>query len=263
MKIALAQMEVVQGDIQANIAKMEKFILYAKRKKADVIVFPEDSLTGVAKGRPELVDSEGRFRKLFSALARQNSIDIVAGSFIESYNGKWYNTACYFDYNGRLLAAYRKITLWHSEREYLERGSEVSVFDTKFGRAGLAICWDLSNPGIFRKMAKRGASVIFVPSFWSDAGISNRETESRNIDALCHVRAFENECAIAYANAAGKLAPNDTLVGHSQLVVPIKGAIKRLTHNREALAVADVPMGVLERAAGVYRIKRDIQEGLF
>jgi predicted amidohydrolase len=261
MRVALAQMEIVQGDVDANLRKMERFIAKAKVRKADVLVFPEYSLTGSVKGKPHLADSEGAYRKIFSHLAKNHSIDILAGSFVERSNGKSYNTSCYFDRSGKLLAAYRKINLWHSERGRLSRGVGVKVFDTRFGKAGIAICWDLANPLIFRRMAEAGARIIFVPSFWSDAGISNYAYESSNIDNLCFARAFENECAIIYVNAAGKYSESDKLIGHSQLAVPIKGSVKKLAHNKERLLIAEIPERTLDRAAKVYKIRKDILSG--
>lgn len=110
-------------------------------------------------------------------------------------------------------------------------------------------------------MAKKGAKIIYVPSFWSDAGISNREIESRNLDALCHARSFETETAIIYVNAAGKYSENDTLIGRSQVVLPIKGAIMRIAHNKESLRLVSVPLGLLDRAANIYKIRQDIVRG--
>ena len=261
MRIAIVQIEIAQGDMKANLARMGLFIARAKKRKADVVIFPEYALTGSVKGRPHLIDSGGNYRKIFASLAKKHKIDIVAGSFVEKSGGRPYNTSCYFDKSGRLLGAYRKNNLWHSERGRLSRGNGAAVFDTRFGKAGIAICWDLANPMLFRKMAESGARIIYVPSFWSDAGISNRGTESRNIDALCHARAFENECALVYANAAGIYGPGDTLVGHSQLAAPPKGALGKLSHNREGMLLADLPAKFLDRAAKVYKIREDILSG--
>ena len=261
MRIALVQMEINQGDIHANLARMERFIIKAKRKGAHVIVFPEYSLTGSVRGKTHLIDSKGRYRRIFADLAKKHRIDLVAGSFVERSEGKAYNTSCYFDRRGKLLAAYRKRNLWHSERGRLSSGDGAKAFDTRFGKAGLAICWDLSDPLLFRRMAEAGARIIYVPSFWSDAGLSSHGIESGNIDALCHARAFECECALVYVNAAGIYEPGDTLVGHSQLAVPMGGAIKKLAHNREKILIADLPENSLERAAKVYKIRQDIQSG--
>jgi predicted amidohydrolase len=259
MRIALAQMEIAQGDIESNIAKMRRFV--SRARKADVLVFPEYALTGSVRGRPDLIDRSGRYRRLFSEMAREGGLDIVSGSFVESVGGRHYNTSCYFERSGKCLSSYRKVNLWHSERGRLQRGKGPAVFDTRFGKAGLAICWDLADPMIFRRLARGGARIVYVPSFWSDAGISNYRFEARNIDNLCFVRALENECAIAYANAAGRYCPGDDLIGHSQLAVPIRGAVRKLAHNREGLMTATLPQAQLSRAAHVYKLGADIRNG--
>lgn len=261
MKIAIAQMEITQGDVSANIARIGRFIKKAKSKRADVIVFPEYCLTGSVRDRPDLIDSKGAYRKIFSKLARTNKIDIVSGSFIERAGGKPYNTSCYFERGGKLLGMYRKINLWHSERGRISRGTRTAVFGTRFGKAGIAICWDLSDPLIFRKMAKAGARIIYVPSFWSTEGVSNVVIERRNIDSLCYARALETEAAIIYANPAGEYVPGDPLAGNSQMTLPIKGPVRKLAHNKERLIVADLPEKTLGRAAKVYKIGDDIRNG--
>ncbi|MFN7991001.1 MAG: carbon-nitrogen hydrolase family protein [Candidatus Micrarchaeia archaeon] len=261
MRVAVVQMEIVQGDIDANLAKMVRFIKSAKRKRADVVVFPEYCLTGSVKGRPDLIDRSGDYRKVFSFLAASGRIDIVSGSFVEEISGKPYNTSCYFDRSGKMLGRYRKMNLWHSERGRLSRGAATAVFDTRFGRAGIAICWDLTSSGLFRSLARKGARVVYVPSFWSDAGISNAPVESRNIDNLCFVRAFENELIVVYANAAGSYLPGDDLIGHSQMTAPIIGAVRRMAHNRESMFVARAPEKTLARAAKVYKIREDMLSG--
>ncbi len=261
MRVALVQMEIAQGDIDCNLAKIERFAGLARGRGADVVVFPEYALSGSVRKRPDLIDGKGKYRRVFSALAQANFIDIVSGSFVEKIGGRPYNTSCYFDRSGKLLSAYRKTNLWHSERGRLSPGRGPAVFETRFGKAAMAICWDLSSPGIFRSMARNGARIAYVPSFWSDAGISNRRIESRNIDSLCHVRAFENELALAFCNAAGVYGKGDSLVGRSQLTLPIAGAVKRAGDARECMLVADVPAGVLERAARLYKIRSDIMGG--
>ncbi|MBI5227492.1 carbon-nitrogen hydrolase family protein [Candidatus Micrarchaeota archaeon] len=260
MKVGLVQMEITHGNLQSNLIKIQEFIKEGKKKKLDIIVFPEDALTGIVREFPDLVDSEGKYRSIFSRLAKENSIDILCGSFVERVDSKLYNTSCYFDSNGKILGEYRKINLWHSEREYIHKGKKIVVFDTRFGKAALAICWDLSNSYLFRKIAQKEVKLVFVPSFWSDGGtLSSVSAEARNIDSFCHVRALECEAAIIYVNAAGTYR-NETLAGRSQVALPTKEAIK-ITHNKEALLVADIDLSILAHAASVYKIKSDLLSG--
>ncbi|TSC70240.1 MAG: hypothetical protein CEO12_444 [Parcubacteria group bacterium Gr01-1014_46] len=88
-------------------------------------------------GKREYVDFEEKNKKLFQTWAKKYSIDIVTGSFIEGEKDKWFNTSYYIDKNGKIKARYKKINLWHPERRYLTAGKNVTVFQTKFGKAGL------------------------------------------------------------------------------------------------------------------------------
>jgi predicted amidohydrolase len=254
MRVALAQLKVISGEFTPNLKKVNNFVKRAKKRKADIIVFPEYSLTGSVKGNPHLVKIDKR--KIFRKLAKENKIDIVS-CFIESENRRWYNTACYFDRRGRIIGTYRKINLWHTEKDRISHGKKITVFNTRFGKVGLAICWDLSNPLNFRSMAKKGANIIFVPSFWSTID-SNPITEARNIDSLCYARAFENELAMVFVNPAGDYVPGDPFVGHSQVTLPIKGPVKKLDHNKESLIVVDIPEKYLAIASKVYKIRKNL-----
>lgn len=259
MKVALVQMKIDEDRPVINLKKAAQFVQKAKQQKANVVVFPEDFLIGPFRGNEDLVDTTGKYRKFFQQLAQENGIDIVAGAWIEQVGKKRYNTCYYMDSSGRVLMRYRKVNLWRSEKPYVSAGDRPTVFQTRYGKAGLTICWDLVNPLLFREMAKQGVKIVYCPSFWHSAGISNFEIEKNNINALCYARAFENEVAIVYVNAAGKRTKNDELIGYSQVVLPIRGAIARLTHNREAIAVANIDLAILKKAKRVYWIGSDIQ----
>ncbi len=262
MKLALVQMEISERTTEKNMQKIERFIVQAALQNVDIIVFPEDCVAGPAAKKRELYDFNQVNKKFFQKLAKENSIDIVTGSWIESNSNGRYNTCYYIDANGKALARYRKINLWRSEKPHVTAGNKPIVFQTKHCKAGLAVCWDLTDPLLFRKMAKKGAQIIYCPSFWSSAGISNFEIEKNNINALCHARALENELAIVYVNAAGKRAKNDELIGHSQVVVPIKGAIARLNHNKEKMIITELDLDILKRANSVYKIRNQIKSQL-
>lgn len=91
----------------------------------------------------------------FKILLKNIKIDIVPGSIIEKDKHSFYNTTYYIDSSGKVKSRYRKINLWHPERRYLNPGNEISVFNTKFEKIELIICWDLIFPEIFRKIVKK------------------------------------------------------------------------------------------------------------
>lgn len=267
MKIAVVQMKIKQFFPEENLKKAENFIKIASSSDVDIIVFPEDFLTGPICGKLEFVDSERKYLSFFQTLAKEYKINIIPGSFIEKEKPGIYNTTYYIDSQGKVKGKYRKINLWHSERKYLSYGNEISVFNTEYGKIGLIICWDLAFPEIFRRMTKKGVNIVFCPSYWTyeDANIGLKydyESEAKFIDALCIARAFENEIVLVFCNAAGSfeyLKARGKLVGHSQITAPFIGVIKKLNHNREEMFIQTIDIDIIKDAEKVYRIRKDLK----
>lgn len=266
-KIAVVQFEIKRLSPEYNLEKAEEFIDRASSLGAQIIVFPEDFVTDPIVGKKEFADFSNKYRDHFQQLAKKYAIDIIPGSFIEEEQEKLYNTAYYIDSTGKVLSRYRKVNLWHPERNYITSGQKATVFDTKFGRIGLIICWDLTFPEIFREMVKQEVQIVICPSYWccGDAGKGvNYDTNSeiKLVDSLCVGRAFENEIVFVYCNAAGKLnlgKYSDTLIGHSQITVPFQGSIKKLEHNKEEMFIQEVDTGILQDAEESYKIRADLK----
>jgi len=125
-------------------------------------------------------------------------------------------------------------------------------------------------PEIFRAMVREGVEIVICPSYWcfEDAGIGlNHDTmsEVKLVNALCVSRAFENEIALVYVNAAGRLAyegTTDTLIGQSQVTVPFKGAIALMDHNQEEMLYAGINTDILRDAEEAYEIRSDLRKGV-
>jgi len=267
-KIAVVQLEIKQFAPDENLAKAEEFIKKAAHADADIVVFPEDFVTGPDMGREEYVDFKGKYRTHFQQLAKKYSVAIVPGSIVEGDYTGWHNTTYFIDAKGDVKGKYRKVNLWLPERIYLTPGNHICVFNTKWGKIGLIICWDLIFPEIFRRMVARGVNIVICTSYWckKDAGIGlkhDEHAEIKNVNSLCIARAFENEIILVYCNAAGKLRYNkidDELIGQSQITVPFKGCIKKLDHNKEDMFVAEVDTAVLKDAERAYRIRNDLKK---
>jgi predicted amidohydrolase len=265
--IAVVQFRIQQFTPAENLKRAEQFIQQAAGQ-ADIIVFPEDFVTGPLNGDTRMADFEGRYVRHFQQLARKYMLDIVPGSIIEGdpADGRLYNTTYYIDRLGEIKGRYRKVNLWHPERGYIAPGNEFPVFDTNYGKVGLIICWDLIFPEAFRAMLQRGVELVFCPSYWcfEDAGVGLKHdlnSEVKLVNALCPARAFENEIAIVYANAADdENAPDrrERLIGRSQIAVPFKGTIHRLDHTREELFLQTLDTELLKDAESVYTIRHDL-----
>ncbi len=263
--LALVQFFTVHLRSDINLARAEQFIQKAKEQNAQVIVFPEDFMTSSIFGDLRYLDRNDNFRSKFQTLAQKYQIDIVTGSWMEERPTGNVNRSGYINKNGEILGVYDKNHLYLSEGNFLKPGTEVSVFDTEFGRAGIIICWDILFPEIFERMKQLGVQIVYCPSYWYKeiAGVGlkyNVNAEEQHLDAVCLTRAVENNILFVYANAAGVMNfPNgsiDTLVGHSQICLPMAGTIAKMDHNNEEMIVQKIDLSFLEMAEKQYKLQK-------
>lgn len=270
-KIAVVQFGINQLDPKINLKKAEEFIKYASGK-ADIIIFPEYFLTGGLddKEMARYVDYGGKYREKFQQLAKKYKINVVAGSFIEGTQTGKYNTSYFIDSSGKVRAIYKKINLWLTERGHTTHGNEICVFNTKYGKCGIVICWDLMFPETIRALAKRGVRIVFCPSLWYK-GIGfkpyikyNLNAEADHVNALCLARAVENNIILIFSNSVGKLKTSasdfDEAIGQSQITVPIKGALQKFDDKTEKMFIQEVNTAILKDAEKAYGIRSDLKK---
>jgi len=167
MNIALAQIVPKLGDVEANVQMHLDILERARRKRADLVVFPELGLTGYTlKDLAEEVAldpaSDPRFRKI---VARSKGLSVVVGFVEESPadRGLFYNAAAFIA-DGRLLHVHRKVFLptggIFEEAKFFAQGREFRTFRAPFGRAGLLICRDFLQYGSSYVHYASGADLI-------------------------------------------------------------------------------------------------------
>ena len=137
----------------------------AARQKADLVVLPE-CLTLYGSGLTYADCAEpmpGPSTEYFGGLAKKHDLYVVAG-LIERDGHLIYNTAALVGPDGKLVGTYRKMTLPRGEVEGgVAPGNDYPVFDTRFGKLGMMICYDGFFPEVARELSKRGAEVIAWP----------------------------------------------------------------------------------------------------
>jgi predicted amidohydrolase len=137
----------------------------AARQRADLVVLPETlTFYGTGKSYAECAEPvPGPSTAYFGGLARQHRLYIVAG-LIERDRHLLYNVAVLLSPDGELVGKYRKVCLPRSEIEGgIAPGSEYPVFETRFGKLGMMVCYDGFFPEVARELANRGAEVIAWP----------------------------------------------------------------------------------------------------
>ncbi len=176
VKIALAQINPILGDIFKNREKHLEFIERAIKEKAKVIVFPELSLTGYSLldlSMEVALSPDDLFFKEFFELSKY--VDIVFGFVEKGVDKIIYNSAMYLS-QGAIKQIYRKIYLpthgMFQELRFFGKGKNVFVFDTDFGRISMLICRDFFHPSLLFLSYAGGADFIFALSNMPLRGLS-------------------------------------------------------------------------------------------
>lgn len=215
LNISLAQMNIVLGDTRRNFNTMQEWAAEAARRGSHLVVFPELWPSGYALEQSKELASvlnSGLFAQV-TTVAVQNKISIV-GSMLEKRGLEVANSAAFFTPAGRMVGVYRKLHLFRlmDEDRWLQPGTAPLLLNLPWGATGLAICYDLRFPELFRRYAADGARVVILPAEWPAARIEHWR-------ALLRARAIENQCYMIACNAAGQTG--DTLFGgHSMIVDP-------------------------------------------
>jgi len=245
LTIALVQMAIQQSDPQTNFQNMASWMAKARKKGADLVVFPEDAITGPLEGQTAFADRAGEFYERCQRLAMEHGVDLVPGSWSVPDAGGLYNTTYYINADGSLAGFYSKSNLWATEEATITPGPGPVVVPTRHGLVGLMICWDIAHPAMFQAMAGMGAELVVSPTYWSlsrraEASRSIKKDELDLIDSLCVARAFEADVVLAYCNAAGLVGDekkDGMLSGRTQLTHPHEKTLCRAKGNGEQLLV--------------------------
>ena len=187
--IALGQMDVQLGEPERNWQTVAEIAQDAAARQADILVLPELWSTGydlenaAAHATPT---DQGIFARV-ADLARQHNLHILGSCLSRLGENRFGNTAVWFDPQGQNQAEYSKIHLFRlmSEEQFLTAGEKLTLLETPWGKAGLAICYDLRFPEMFRAYALAAARLAFLPSEWPHPRLAHWKT-------LVRGRAIEN-----------------------------------------------------------------------
>jgi len=205
-QLALCQMKVTMNKKQ-NLAAAESMISEAAEKRAKVVALPEMFNCPYSNKyfREYAEDAGGETVRFLSSLAKELKIYLIGGSIPELENDRVYNTSFSFNTEGEIIGKHRKIHLFDidlkggirfMESETLTPGETVTIFDTEFGKIGVAICYDVRFPELFRKMTLAGTKLIILP------GAFNMTTGPAHWDLTMRSRALDNQIYFAAVSPA-------------------------------------------------------------
>ncbi|MFO1463444.1 MAG: nitrilase-related carbon-nitrogen hydrolase [bacterium] len=243
LRLHLVQFPTRAGHALETLRAIERDLAKLRVRRDDWLVFPEMWPSGFSlQERDRLRRENTRCADWLRDFARGHACYLV-GSMLELRGGKAYNQAYVVGPSGRRLAAYRKIHLFEYGGEHLrfERGRKVVAFSSPWGRLGLAICYDLRFPELFRRLSAAGARLIFVPSAWPRERIDH-------FSSLLKARAIENQCYIVGLNKVGPGMHREPVVygGHSAVFGPWGEQLAELGSRKEIRSVS-LPLDAVEK----------------
>ena len=263
VNVALAQINCKVGDKKYNIEKMVKQIKKAKKKDADLVIFPELSLTGyvVRDLIYELAEPiRGSSTRLLEEVAKKEGVYIVFGMIerSEKAHAVLYNTAVLLGPEG-FVGKYQKMHLpTHSvfeEKRYFRPGYQAPVFDTDIGKVGLMICYDVFFPEVTRMLRLNGSQLTVCIS-------ASPAVRRKFFEVLTVARAMENTMYFAYVNLVG-IEDGLQFWGGSRLIAPTGSIVSQAKYDEEDQVTAKLDYADLKRTETFVPTLRDLRPEFF
>lgn len=237
-------------DIQSNLGRMKH--LLARVGTTDLIALPEVfAIRGSDDAfRRSAQSLTGPLMTFMASIAHRHNAWVLAGSFVEGDGKAAYNTSVLMNRRGEVAAVYRKIHLFEAELDTGEiiresdlwsPGTEPVMADLEGWHCGMAICYDLRFPELFRHYSAQGAHLFFVPSNFT------QRTGQDHWQVLLRARAIENQCFVVAPDQCGT-NPHTGIAsyGNSMVISPWGDVLARLEGGEDAVTV-ELDLHDLER----------------
>ncbi len=245
----VAAIQMASGaQVSANLQEAGRLIHEAAEQGARLVVLPENfALMGQHehdKLAAQEAEGEGPIQAFLAQQAKRHKLWIVGGTIpLASDDPKRVRASCLvYNAEGQVVVRYDKIHLFdvdtgnnerYEESQTIEAGQQAVVFDSPFGRIGLAICYDLRFPELFRYLLDKGAQVFCIPSAFTEI------TGKAHWDMLNRVRAIENLSYVIAADQGGYHVNGRKTYGDSLIVDPWGTVLNRLAQG-SGVVIADI-----------------------
>jgi len=240
-------------NISSNLIEAERIIAEAASAGVKLVALPENfalmGLHELDKIEHKEQDGSGPIQDFLASIAKKYAVWIVAGTLpiADPDNDNKVMASCLV-YNelGERVARYDKIHLFdvhvpgsdevYRESDSISKGNSPLVIDSPFGKLGIAVCYDLRFPELFRTMQEQGMEILIVPSAFT------HKTGAAHWELLIRARAVENLCYVIAPNQGGFHVNGRQTFGHSMIVDPWGTILDNLKTNAGFVAAdIDIP----------------------
>lgn len=251
LTIALAQMNIIQGHFEKNYLKALEFLKEARKSHAQVVLFPELWSSGYdLKNQSQYAQQN---QELIAELGRRASESglYIGGSYITFRDSQYHNTFILIAPSGQVISQYHKIHLFAplNEDRYFSPGQELITAHISGLTCGLAICYDLRFPELFRSYLDHDVNSFFLVAQWPAPRLDHWET-------LLRARAIENQALVVACNAVG-VSGKVTNGGCSLILSPWGEILARGSVHDEDFVQATIALESIQEIRTNFPVLRD------
>lgn len=253
LNLALAQINTKLGDVKANLEKHLAMLHQAKIQGADLLIFPELSLTGYVLQdltASVALSPSPKDPVIKSLLHASEDIDIVFGFVEVDERYRYYISVAYLS-EGKLIHVHRKVYLptygIFDEKRYFAAGNSFRAFDTRFGRMGLLICedfWHVSSP---YTLWMDGADIMLFTSASPGRGVTEEILGSAQwVETVNRSYAGLFTTFVAHANRVG-FEDGLNFWGGATVYDPDGKLVVKAPYDKEGITIAELDLNQLRR----------------
>lgn len=246
LRVAAVCMRAELGDIRRNLNKIEEFALQAANRGAQVVCYPELTVTGYALKQPVRLYGECNYDEIVAhilSIARKSRVILLVGLVEPCENQRPFVAHMIAGPRG-LLGWYRKTHLSSLESKAYQPGQGVEVFSIRQACLGIQLCYEAHFPEISTIMALRGAEILFVPHA-SPRGnpLEKRSNWLRHLPA----RALDNAVFVVACNQVGRNREGLEFPGVVVFLGPDGRVIRSYAGKKEGIILADMKGAEIKR----------------
>jgi predicted amidohydrolase len=245
IRIAAVSCRSPVGQIETNLEHTAFWIEQARAAGADLVCFPELTITGyynhveiAALAQP----LPGPLSERLSKLALSSRLIVLAGLVEQNPHGQPFATHCVFWPDGR-MDRYRKLHLAPNEAAFFSAGDEIPVFNSPQASFGIQLCYDGHFPELSTAMAAKGAHILFLPhaSPRGDAA-SKHQSWLRHLPA----RAYDNGVFVVACNQWGENGKGLVFPGNAMVIAPSGNILAKQVTDGQGMLVVDLSAADLQ-----------------
>src|SRR6056297_224030 len=257
-KVTLIQSNIKIGDEKYNFKKTKEFLNQAYEVNSDIVILPETWLIGfdnkVSNNVEKYAKKEnGKYLHNLQDFAVDKDLHIVAGTVVEKErDNNIYNNLYFIDNKGNIGTKYSKMHLYSpgGEHEIVTPGSNISTYQTEFGKFGFMVCYDLRFPELSRLYAMENIDVLYVPANFNDP---KRNQWLNQLKA----RALENQFYVVACNRSGK-----KYFGNSVIISP-EGEVILNAGRREGLYSGFIDLSLIKAVRNELPLLNDRRDDVY